>query len=113
MLKVFAFRDTLWELHINFQRSLILALFVAVALIIGMACKDEFVDFSELSYKGANLRDFVLNRAKFIAEYLVQNRENDTKSLSAVCKILHILIFQRGIDRVSLPCVISLLVSAE
>ncbi|MCP9257044.1 Stardust, isoform G [Dirofilaria immitis] len=55
----------------------------------------------EITYKGTNVRDFVLKRVKNVAEYLVQNRENDTKSLSAVCKILHILVFQRGIDRVA------------
>ncbi|VDO11224.1 unnamed protein product [Brugia timori] len=53
----------------------------------------------EMTYKGTNVRDFVLKRVKSVAEYLVLNRENDTKSLSAVCKILHILVFQRGIDR--------------
>lgn len=60
-----------------------------------------------MTYKGTNVRDFVLKRVKSVAEYLVQNRENDTKSLSAVCKILHILVFQRGIDRVSLFCLIN------
>ncbi|VDK54687.1 unnamed protein product [Gongylonema pulchrum] len=53
-----------------------------------------------ITHKGKNLRDFVLERLKSVAEFLLQHRENDTKSLCAVCKILHILLFQRGIDRV-------------
>lgn len=75
-----------------------------------MIYQNNFANFTEITYKGRNVRDFVLKRVKNIAEYLIQNRENDTKSLSAVCKILHILVFQHGIDRVGLfslsfPCV--------
>ncbi|VDM97531.1 unnamed protein product [Thelazia callipaeda] len=52
-----------------------------------------------MTYRGSNIRDLVFERIKNVAEYLLHYRENDTKSLSVVCRILNILVFQRGIDR--------------
>lgn len=59
------------------------------------------------SNDGRNLRLVVLERIKFLAEYVLQNRTDDTKSAIEIISILRTLLLVRGIDEKALQPLIN------
>lgn len=51
---------------------------------------------------GEHARQKILNTMHGLIDFALKNREDDTKSLAAICKIYQLLLFHRGLDKVRL-----------
>ncbi len=58
------------------------------------------ITISALKIDGKDIRELILDRMHSLVDFLFEKREDDTKSMAAICKIDHLLLFQRGLDKV-------------